>query len=225
MHAFDREYWPVHIATAWVATRDRNFIDQIPWDKSMRYLAVALAKYVVVDNRGLRSATLPRGSHDAFLALRDAAATGRSEAVGDPYHWAVGQSGIPTKVFEQTRVIDPLEILSAVCRDDRGTLDCLVPKNPQTHVSRFQNIFFRRSSVLARFPALPATLATARNEDKAAEALSTYVADRTTRLDAQAWLRGRGYNVGERAFRRVWRKAREIAGLTPSAPSGRKQRS
>ena len=36
-------------------------------------------------------------------------------------------------VCEPTRVIDPLEIVSAVCRNDHGSPDCLVPKDLQPH--------------------------------------------------------------------------------------------
>ena len=130
-------------------------------------------------NKGFKSAGLPhKNSHDAFLALRDAIAEGSVQAIGDPYRWFAEQSRIPPRrVCEPTRVIDPLEIVTAVCRDDHGSPDCLVPKDLRPHGSRFQNVLFRRSNVLARFPALQATLATARNEDEAVEALSSYVTD------------------------------------------------
>ena len=191
-------------------------------DKSMRHLAVALAKYAA-DVKGFKSASLPyKNSHDAFLALRDATAEGDVQAVGDPYRWIAERP--PRRVCEPTRVIDPLEIVTAVCRDDHGSPDCLVPECKRPDGSRFQNVLFRRKDVLARFPALQATLATARNEDKAVEALSTYVTERTTRPDAKAWLQEKGFNLGPRAFQRVWRKARKSADLTPLAPRGRKRR-
>jgi hypothetical protein len=221
MHAFDHAYWPHHVAAAWVATRDRDFVDQVSFDKSMRYLAVALAMHAV-SNKGLRSAGLPyKNSHDASLALRDATAEGGVRAIGDPYRWFAGRP--PRRVCEPTRVIDPLEIVSAVCRDDQGSSDCLVPKGLHPHGSRFQNVLLRRSDVLARFPSLQATLAIARNEDMAVKALSTYVTDLTPRPDAKAWLREQGFNLGPRVFQRVWRSARELAGLTPAAPRGRKR--
>ena len=76
-----RLYWPPHVAAAWVATRDRNFVDQIRFDKPMRYLAVALALRAVKHN-GLKSAGLPyKNSHDASLALRDATAEGSVQAI------------------------------------------------------------------------------------------------------------------------------------------------
>jgi hypothetical protein len=219
MYAFERAYWPSHVATAWVATRDRAFVDQVPFDKSMRYLAVALAKYKD-ENRGLRSPH--RRSHEAFLALRDATAEGGVRAVGDPYRWSAGRP--PRRVCEPTRMIDPLEIVSAVCRDDHGTMDCLVPKDLQPHGSRFQNVLFRRSDILARFPPLQATLATARNEDEAVKALSSYLTDLIKRSDAEAWLLTQGFHISKRAFQqRVWPKAREAAGLPPAAPRGRKR--
>jgi len=224
MHTFDRAYWPVHVAVAWVATRDRDFVDQLPFDKSMKYVAVALAKYAD-DNKGFRSAALPyKGSHGAFLALLDAVATRETKAIGDPYRWVAERSGIrPRRVCEPTRVIDPLEISSAVCRDDHGSPDCLVPKNLRPDGSRFQNSLFRRSHVLARFPALQATRATAKKEDEAVSALSSYVTDLIKRTDAETWLRDRGFNLGPRVFQRVWRRARELAGLTSAAPAGRKR--
>lgn len=224
MHAFDHEYWPPHVAIAWVATRDRDFVDQVPFDKSMRYLAAALAKYAV-DNDFKSAGMSYKNSHDAFLALRDATAEGSVQAIGDPYYWFAEQSGLPPrKVCEPTRVIDPLEIVSAVCRDDHGSPDCLVPKDLHPHGSRLQTVLFWRSLVLARFPALQATLATARNEAEAAKALSSYVTELTKRSDAEAWLRKQGFHIGKRAFQqRVWPKARELAGLPPVAPRGRKR--
>jgi len=219
MGAFDCAYWPLLVAVAWVATRDRDFVDQIPFDKPLRSLAPALATYVV--EKGFRSHL--KWSHVAFLALRDATAEGSVQAVGEPYRWLTGRP--PRKVCEPTRVIEPLEIVSAVCRDD-GTPDCLVPKDLHAHGSRFQNVLFRRGDVLARFPPLPATLSAARNEDKAVEALSTYLTDRTTRNDANRWLRERGFNFGPRTFQqRVWPEARKLAGLAPVAPRGRKRQS
>ena len=106
MHAFDHAYWPPHVAIAWVATRDRDFVDQVPFDKSMRYLAAALAKYAV-DNDFKSAGMSYKNSHDAFLALRDATAEGSVQAIGDPYYWFAEQSGLPPrKVCEPTRVID-----------------------------------------------------------------------------------------------------------------------
>ena len=126
-------------------------------------------------------------------------------------------------VCEPRRAIDPLEIVSAVCRDDHGIPDCLVPESKAPARKPLSKRLLPAKDVLARFPALQATLATARNESAAAEAFSTYIAEHTTRPDAQAWLKERGYNLGPRAFQRVWRKARELKGLTPLAPRGRKR--
>ena len=220
--AFDQAWWPVPVAVAWVATRDRNFVDQVPLDRSMRHLAFALAKYAV-DNKGFKSAGLAyKTSHDAFLALRDATTEGAVQAVGDPYRWIPERP--PRRVCEPRRVIAPLEIVSTVCRDDHGITDCLMPELKRPHGGRFQNVLFRRSDVLARFPALQATRATARKESEAVEALSGYVTDRITRADAETWLVDRGFNIGPRAFGRVWHEARERAGLLSVAPKGRKRR-
>jgi hypothetical protein len=221
--AFGQAWWPLPVAVAWVATRDRNFAG-VSLDKSMGHLAVALAKYAV-DNKGFESASLPyKNSHDAFLALRDATAEGGVQAVGDPYRWIPEQyPRAPRKVCEPRRAIDPLEIVFAVCCDDHGSPDCLVSELKRPHGSRLQNVCFLRKDILPRFPALQATLATARNESEAAEALSGYVTDRTTRAEAEAWLSGQGFDFGARAFRRVWFEARKKAELPPVAPSGRKR--
>ena len=223
MRAFGQAWWSLPVAVAWVATRDRNFAE-VSLDKSMGQLAVALAKYAV-DVKGFKSAGLPyKNSHDAFLALRDVTAEGGVQAAGDPYRWIPERP--PRQVCEPRRAIDPLEIVSAVCCDDHGSPDCLVPGVKRPHGSRFQNVCFLRKDVLARFPALQATLATARNESGAVEALSGYVTDLTTRDDAEAWLRKQDFHIGKRAFQqRVWPKAREAAGLPPAAPRGRKRQS
>jgi hypothetical protein len=214
---FRAAWWPTYVAVAWVATRDRDFIEQMPFDKSMNYLAVELAKYEA-DNKGVRSPHKTSGG--AFLDLRDKSAEGRIQTTGDPYRW-VGRP--PRMVLQKTRVIEPLEIASAVCRDDRGTPDCLVPKMLRPDGSRFQNVLWRRSEALAQFPALEATRATERNEDEAVKALSGYVTDLTKRTDAEAWLRNQNFNLGPRPFLRVWGRAREMAELTRAAPRGRKR--
>ena len=51
--AFDHAWWPLPVAVAWVATRDRNFVE-VSLNKSMRQLAVALAKYAIA---GFKSAS------------------------------------------------------------------------------------------------------------------------------------------------------------------------
>ncbi|MET3968069.1 hypothetical protein [Bradyrhizobium sp. S3.9.1] len=213
---FTAAWWPLHVAVAWVATRDRDFVEQMPSDKSLKYLAVALAKYEA--GKDFRSPH--KRSGEAFFALRDETAEGGIQAIGDPYRW-VGRP--PRMVCEKTRVIEPLEIVSAVCRPDHGIPDCLVPKELRPDGSRFQNVLYRRRELLARFPALQATRATARNEDEAVKALSGYVTDQMKRTDAEAWLRDRDFNLGPRVFQRVWRRAREKAGLPPAAPRGRKR--
>ena len=43
MHAFDHAYWPPHVATAWIITRDRNFVDRLRLDQSMRSVSIAYA--------------------------------------------------------------------------------------------------------------------------------------------------------------------------------------
>ena len=116
-------------------------------------------------HNGLKSAGLPnKNSHDASLALRDATAEDGVQALGNPYRrftWSNPAEGSASRHGD-----DPLEIASAVCRDDHGSPDCLVPKDMHEQGKGFQSVFFRRSSVLGRFPPLQATRATAKNEDK-----------------------------------------------------------
>jgi hypothetical protein len=46
--------------------------------------------------------------------------------------------------------------------------------------------------------------------------------DKLRRDDARAWCKDRGFDLGSRAFQRVWPQARKEAGLNPKAPAGRK---
>ena len=96
MRAFGQAWWSLPVAVGWVATRDRNFVGEL-LDKSMRQLAVTLAKYAV-DVEGFKSANLPyKNSHDAFVALRDATAEGGVQAVGDPYRWITAATSTTPK--------------------------------------------------------------------------------------------------------------------------------
>jgi len=228
MHAFDHAYWPPHVATAWIITRDRNFVDRLRLDQSMRSVSIA---YAIASN-GCKP-TSYKGSHDAWLKLQNAMISGEVEAIGDPYIRRAGSSGRPRELCEPTRAIDPVEAASAVLRDDCGSPDCLVSREARGRSFEmiqlrpqwcFRNVQLSQSDVLTQFPAHRATRATARQEAEAVKVLSGYLTDHTKRSDAEVRLREVGFHIGKRAFQqRVWPKAREAAGLPPVAPPGRKR--
>lgn len=69
--------------------------------------------------------------------------------------------------------------------------------------------------------------ATANHETAAIKALASHLRSnpQLKRADAAAWCRESGYNLGTRAFGRVWPPAREKAGLDRLAAPGRKRKS
>lgn len=102
MNAFDHAYWPPHVATAWVFTRDRNFVDRLRLDQSMRNVSIAYA----VANKGFKPAgLLYKESLDAWLDLLNAISLGKIEAIGDPYNRRTGPSGRPRELRGPTRAI------------------------------------------------------------------------------------------------------------------------
>jgi len=70
---------------------------------------------------------------------------------------------------------------------------------------------------------------TARHETAAIKALASHLKSnpqmKITRVEAADWCHEHGYNLGTRAFNRVWAEARERAGLERIAPPGRKRKS
>ena len=70
-------------------------------------------------------------------------------------------------------------------------------------------------------------VATVRQETAASIALASHLKSnpQTTRAEAADWCREQGYNLGKRAFDRVWPQARERAGLERIAAPGRKGKS
>jgi len=70
-------------------------------------------------------------------------------------------------------------------------------------------------------------VATVRQETAAIMVLASHFKSnpQTTRAEAADWCREHGYNLGKRAFDRVWAEARERAGLERIAAPGRKGKS
>ena len=71
MRSLDHSWVPLHLAIGWIVTRDRPFVDNLPFDGSTRTLAVAIA---IAKTHGAKAEPIL----DGWLALREAGRTGSS---------------------------------------------------------------------------------------------------------------------------------------------------
>ena len=80
---FKAAWWPIHVAVAWVLTRDRAFVERSNRaGKSLRSVAVALAMDKV---RAKPTERYFKGATEAWSALREEIAAGNIRASGTPF--------------------------------------------------------------------------------------------------------------------------------------------
>jgi hypothetical protein len=215
MRGLDHSWVPVHFAIAWVLTRDRAFVGNLPFDGSIRTLAAAIA---IAKAGGAKVSAI----RDGWLALHDAIQTENIRAQGTPYRRHTRKRA-PGETSEERRDIRPAEITTANLRDDGEYPDCLIPKD--WHVSNvpfFRDVRISRADLLKVFRATPPTV---KDETGARRTLADLLREKPTlvRADAKAQLTANGFKISERAFlTRVWPQARVDAGLPAVARAGRR---
>jgi hypothetical protein len=223
--AADKAIDAIAIAIGWVLTRDRVFVDNLPFDGSTRTLAVAIAIAIAKTN-----GTKAKSIHDGWLELCDAIRTSTVRAQGIPYWRRESVGGPPVETVECRRDIPAFEIADANLRDDPEAnrredneyRDCLIPKN--WHVSNapfYRNNQVFRADLLKVFkPPAPTT----KDEAGARTSLANLLRERPKlrRADARRHLATEGFKISDRGFlNRVWPQGRLDAGLDAVAPSGR----
>jgi hypothetical protein len=200
---FGAAWWPIHVAVAWVLTRDRAFAERSSRaGKSLRSIAVALATDKV---DGKTTERYFKDSTDAWYALRDEMAAGNVRASGTPFRRVADSQGHAVDTSEMAREIPAVEIGTLRLQDDGNDKDCLIPEdwrvahgsNPN-NLRGYRNCQVFRDDVLRAFYAEGATpyvpnwerlpeavkrvVATGVNEDQAKQAICTAVADRTIKV-------------------------------------------
>jgi hypothetical protein len=124
---FRAAWWPIHVAVAWVLTRDRAFVERSNRPgKSLRTIAVAIAMDKV---SGEPIERYFKDSSDAWSALREEIAAGNIRASGTPFRRVADLQGHAVETSEMAREIPAAEIASLRLQDDDGNKDCLIPED------------------------------------------------------------------------------------------------
>ncbi len=136
---FGATWRPIHVAVAWVVTRDRAFVERTNRPgKSLRFIAVALAMEKV---NGKPTEHYFKGITDAWSALREEMAAGNVRASGTPFWRVADLQGHAVETNEMAREIPAVEIASLRLQDDGNDKDCLVPENWRVaHGSNWNNL-------------------------------------------------------------------------------------
>ena len=136
---FGATWWPIHVAVAWVLTRDRAFVERSNRaGKSLRSVAVALAMDKV---DGKPTERYFKGSTDGWSALREEMTAGNVRASGTPFRRVADLQGHAVDMSELAREIPPVEIGTLRLQDDGNDKDCLVPEDWHVaHGSNWNNL-------------------------------------------------------------------------------------
>ena len=200
---FGAAWWPIHVAVAWVLTRDRAFVERSNRaGQSLRGIAVALA----MDKEGGKpTERYFKGSTDAWSALREEMAAGNVRVSGTPFRRDSDLQGHAVGTSEMAREIPADEIASLRLQDDGGDKDCLIPEDwrvahgsNRNNLRGYRDVRVFRDDVLLTFYAEGATpyepdwerlpeavkrvLATGVNEDQAKQVICTAIADRKIKI-------------------------------------------
>jgi hypothetical protein len=100
-------------------------------------------------------------------------------------------------------------------------------KSPPGQQPEATRIYFRRGDVMGIFKEKPLVVANSKDESEAKKLLARHLRETPNlkRADAQNLLREARLEITGRPLDRVWREARVIAGLSPTAPGGRPPKS
>ena len=136
---FGVAWWPVHVAIAWVLTRDHAFVERLNRaGKSLRNLAVALAMDAV---GGKPTERYFKDSSDAWSALREEIAARNVRASGTPFRRVADLQGHAVETNEMVREIPAAEIASLRLQDDGDDKNCLIPEDWRVaHGSNWENL-------------------------------------------------------------------------------------
>lgn len=231
-------WWPVHVAIAWVQTRDLDLVEDVGnAHKALLSVAAALAWH---DLKGERIRRHFDNLDDAWSALRDSAAAGNLRLSGQPFLRKADLSGNAVETNDPTREISAAEVSTLRLQDDGDDEIILVPEDWRVaHGSNFNNLRGYRSvrvfqrELLNEFKAghMPTQWEKSATSGEEAAAIKQLAFQLRTnpdwrREDARQWLSASGFRLSQRGFRdRVWPNARITAGLSKTADPGRKKSS
>ena len=136
---FKAAWWPIHVAVAWVLTRNRALVERSNRaGRSLRSIAVAIAMDKV---RGKPTGRYFKRATKAWSALREEIAAGNVRASGTPFRRVADLEGDAVGTSEMAREIPAVEIASLRLQDDGDDKDCLVPEDWRVaHGSNWNNL-------------------------------------------------------------------------------------
>lgn len=200
---FGAAWWPIHVAVAWVLTRDRAFVERSSRvEKSLLGITVGLAADKVY---GKPTERYFEDADDAWSALREEMAAGKVRASGTPFRRIADLQGHAVETNEIAREIAAVEIGTLRLQNDGDDEDCLVPEDWRVahgsnwkNLRGYRNVQVFRDDVLRAFNAEGATpyvpdwerlpeavkrvMATGVKEDQAKQAICNAIADRKIKV-------------------------------------------
>ena len=155
---FKAAWWPIHVAVAWVLTRNRIFVERSNRaGRSPRSVAVALAMDKV---RAKPTGRYFKRATKAWSALREEIAASNVRASGTPFQRVADLEGGAVNTSGMAREIPAVEIASLRLQDDDNDKDCLVPEDwrvahgsSRKNLRGYRNVYVFRDDVLRAFDA------------------------------------------------------------------------
>jgi hypothetical protein len=107
--AFETDWWRQDVATAWVLTRDKTFVQE-QFDRGERDIALNIAFALYAADR--KFSEIPVASlNDAWLAFHREMKTGRVRTIGEPFVRIVYSNGSASTTAEPAKDIPDGELL------------------------------------------------------------------------------------------------------------------
>jgi hypothetical protein len=136
---FGAAWWPIHVAVAWVLTRDREFVERSSRaGRSTLSIEVMLA---ADEHAGRPTRRYFQGVNAAWAALHEQMGAGSVRACGTPFRRTADAKGNAIETNDIAREIPAVEIATSDLQDDGADRDCLIPKDWRVaHGSNWANL-------------------------------------------------------------------------------------
>ncbi len=154
--AFEADWWQRDVATAWVLTRDKTFVQE-QFDRGERDIAWDIAFALYAADR--KFSQIPMAStNDAWLALHREMTAGRVRTIGEPFERIVHSNGSTSTTAEPTRDIPDGELVwmkPPIEGDDEFLVNIswqATTRSSRGNLSGYRSVRVLRSDVMAAFP-------------------------------------------------------------------------
>ena len=146
---FEAEWWPLHVAVAWVLTRDREFTERA--GRVGKFLPSMELVLTHDAHTGNPAATYRNGVDEAWTKLREKIGDGSVPAAGTPFDQLTLDSG-SGKTSNSRQHIAPAEIGSLEYHQD-GEDTCLVAHGSNWNILRgYRDVHIHKERLVLNFP-------------------------------------------------------------------------